>query len=680
MVKKLKLLTIVQARLGSARLPGKVIKKYRGLTYLEILIKRLRYSKKIQKIIVATSQNPEDIEIEKICKKLNIFCYKGSNEDVIDRYYKASQKFNATNIVRITADCPLIDPKIIDQVISEYFLRHVSYATNTMPATYPDGLDVEVFSFNSLQKAWRASRKDKKLREHVTTYIRKNKDLRKYNLLLKNNLSFLRLTLDVPEDLKVINFVLSKFPKNYMFYLKDIIKIYKNNKKIFNTNMEIKRNEGKNLITGQKVWKRAKKIIPNGSMLFSKNPDLFLPLKWPAYFSKTKGCNVWDLDNNKFDDISYMGVGTNTLGYNYPEIEKKIIETVKKGNMSTLNSEEEILLAEKLISMHDWAEMVRFTRSGGEANAVAIRIARAASGKDNVAVCGYHGWHDWYLSSNLQNNKNLDTHLMPNVPISGIPKNLKKTVFPFEYNNYEQLEKIINENDIGIIKMEVQRDNFPKNNFLKKIRKISKEKSIILIFDECTSGFRQTFGGLHKHYNVTPDMCIFGKALGNGYAINAILGKRSIMEASKKTFISSTFWTERIGATAGLQTLKSMEKIKSWKLVTKIGEKIKRNWQKIAKEHQIKIEIRGISAIPSFSFKSENHYKYKTLISQEMLKKKIMASNLVFCSIAHNEKVLNKYFECLDRIFLKIKKCEDERDHIDRILETDVCLMGIRNS
>ena len=162
MVKKIKLLTIVQARLGSSRLPGKVIKKYRGITYLEILIRRLRYSKKIQKIIVATSQNAEDIEIEKICKKLNIFCYRGSNEDVIDRYYKASQKFNAINVVRITADCPLIDPKIIDQVISEYFLRNVSYATNTMPNTYPDGLDVEVFSFNALQKAWRASRKDKK--------------------------------------------------------------------------------------------------------------------------------------------------------------------------------------------------------------------------------------------------------------------------------------------------------------------------------------------------------------------------------------------------------------------------------------------------------------------------------------------------------------------------------------
>ena len=286
---------------------------------------------------------------------------------------------------------------------------------------------------------------------------------------------------------------MSKFTKNSIFDLKDIIKIYKKNKKIFDTNMNIKRNNGKNMITGQKVWKRAKNIIPNGSLLFSKNPDLFLPLKWPAYFKKTKGFKIWDLDNNIYNDLSYMGVGTNILGYNFPDVEKRVLKTIKQGTMSTLNSVEEIQLAEKLISMHPWAEMARFTRSGGEANAVAIRIARAATGKDKIAVCGYHGWHDWYLSSNIRNKKNLDNHLMQNVPVEGVPKNLKNTVFPFEYNNYEQLQKIVNQNDIGVIKMEVQRNYKPKNKFLEKIRDLSNRKSIVLIFDECTSGFRQTF-------------------------------------------------------------------------------------------------------------------------------------------------------------------------------------------
>ena len=192
-----------------------------------------------------------------------------------------------------------------------------------------------------------------------------------------------------------------------------------------------------NLNLGQKFWIRAKEIIPGGTMLFSKNPDLILPSKWPAYFSKSKGVNLWDLEQNKYSDMFSMGIGTNSLGYCKKEIDDKVIQTVSKGNMTSLNSPDEIFLAEKLISLHTWSEMVRFTRSGGEANSVAIRIARAASQKDNVAICGYHGWHDWYLSSNLSNSKNLNSHLMKNLPINGVVKKLKNTVYPFKYNDFK---------------------------------------------------------------------------------------------------------------------------------------------------------------------------------------------------------------------------------------------------
>ena len=189
--------------------------------------------------------------------------------------------------------------------------------------------------------------------------------------------------------------------------------------------MEIKK---KNILKGQKLWKRANKVIPNGTMLFSKNPNLFLPKKWPSYFSKSKGCKIWDLDNIPYDDISLMGVGTNILGYNNNKVEKKVVNVIKDGNISTLNSVEEIHLAEKLISMHSWADSKVYAL--GEANAVAIRIARAASGKDKVAVCGYHGWHDWYLSANIKNKNNLSDHLMKNVPIR-CTKKLKKHRFFF---------------------------------------------------------------------------------------------------------------------------------------------------------------------------------------------------------------------------------------------------------
>ena len=413
-------------------------------------------------------------------------------------------------------------------------------------------------------------------------------------------------------------------------------------------------------------------------MLFSKNPDLFLPGKWPAYFSKAKGCTIWDLQNKKYSDL-WMGVGTNALGYANKEIDNEVIKKIRQSNMSSLNNIEEIFLAEKLIELHPWSEMVRFARSGGEANAIAIRIARAASNKKKIALCGYHGWHDWYLSGNLTNPNNLKEFLFSDVPIKGVPKDLKNTVYPFEYNNFEELENIVSKNDIGIVKMEVSRNYPPEKYFLENVRKLCDKKKIILIFDECTSGFRETYGGLHKRFNVNPDMAMFGKALGNGYAINAVIGKRSIMEAAKSSFISSTFWTERIGSVAALKTLEVMNKYKSWEQISKIGKSIKNNWLKLSNTHNININIMGISSLPNFNFAYEDNLLFKTYISQEMLKYKILAGNSIYVCIDHNKNILEKYYSILDLIFKKIKDCINERENIRSLLKGPVCIAGIRN-
>ena len=312
-----------------------------------------------------------------------------------------------------------------------------------------------------------------------------------------------------------------------------------------------------NINSGQNLWKRAKNIIPGGNMLLSKRPEMFLPENWPAYFSKSKGCEVWDLDGNKYIDMSIMGIGTNTLGYSHPEVDDAVIRAVRDGNMSTFNCPEEVSLAEKLIDIHPWADMARFARSGGEINSIAVRIARAYTGRDKIAICGYHGWHDWYLSTNLNNDKNLDGHLLPGLLADGIPRALVGTTLPFNYNDIDELENLIKDNkdEIAAIKMEVSRNEGPKGDYLQKVRDLATENKIVLIFDECTSGFRETFGGLHKKFNVEPDIAVFAKAIGNGYAISACIGRKKIMQAAQKTFISSTFWTERIGSVAALKTL-----------------------------------------------------------------------------------------------------------------------------
>jgi len=428
---------------------------------------------------------------------------------------------------------------------------------------------------------------------------------------------------------------------------------------------------------GQVLWEHAKKIIPGGNMLLSKRAEMFLPNLWPAYFSKAKGCRVWDLDGREYVDMSIMGIGTNILGYGHPEVDEAVRKVIDAGNMSTLNCPEEVYLAERLIELHPWADMVRLTRSGGEANAVAIRIARAASGRDKVAFCGYHGWHDWYLAANLGDEKTLAGHLLPGLEPKGVPTNLKNTIFPFNYNTFNELETITSQHDIGVIIMEVSRNKGPENSFLEKIRQLATAKGIVLIFDECTSGFRQTFGGLHKEYGVEPDMAMFGKSMGNGYAINAVIGRRAVMEAAQSSFISSTFWTERIGPTAALKTLEVMERLKSWEKITKTGHQIRKGWLQLAAKHGLDVELWGLPALSGFTIKSPHALAYKTLITQEMLDKGYLAANSVYVCTEHSPDIVEGYFSALDSVFGLIKACEEGRD-VTTLLRGPVCHAGFK--
>ena len=426
--------------------------------------------------------------------------------------------------------------------------------------------------------------------------------------------------------------------------------------------------------SGPILWNKSKGLIPGGNQLLSKRSEMFLPEFWPAYYSKSDKTYLWDLDGNKLLDMCLMGVGTNTLGYSNQSVDNAVINTVNRGNLTTLNCPEEVHMAERLVELHNWADMVRFARSGGEANAIAIRIGRAASERDGVAFCGYHGWHDWYLAANLDQENNLNSHLLEGLKTNGVPSSLKNTVYPFEYNDIEHLKKLVRNKNIGVIKMEVFRNKPPKNDFLHQVRKIANENNIVLIFDECTSGFRESFGGLHKNFGVEPDIAVFGKALGNGYALTAVVGKREIMEVSQTSFISSTFWTERIGPSAALACLDEMEKIQSWKILPERGRKIKKGWQDLARTHNLKITIQGIDAIPSFSIQSDYWLEIKTFISQQMLEKNILASNLFYPSVEHTDSLFDQYFNELDEVFGLISSNHDH--NIKNILKGSVCHSG----
>ena len=672
----MKVLAIVQARMGSTRLPDKVMRKVDGVTLIELLLTRLSESKAIDQIVVATSIDSRNNPLVKHVNGLGYETFQGSEQDVLDRFYIAAKQFAGDTIVRITGDCPLTDPLLVDEAIEKFTTSGVEYLCNTSPPTYPDGLDIEVFTFSALERAHQETKVPSD-REHVTPYIRESGHFSTLTNSSDQNYSHLRWTVDEVLDLEVVDFIVRHFAPNRLFSWKDVLGMYKNFPVELSKNSTIARNEGAQMGTGQKLWKRAKAVIPGGNMLLSKRAEMFLPDQWPAYFSKSKGCKVWDLDGNEYTDMSIMGIGTNILGYGNQEVDDAVRKTVDAGNMSTLNCPEEVYLAEKLIEMHPWADMVRLARSGGEANAVAIRIARAAAGKAQVAICGYHGWHDWYLAANLGNDEELAGHLLPGLEPNGVPQNLKGTVLPFNYNDIDGLTNLIAQNNIGVIMMEVSRSVGPQDGFLQKVRDLATKNGIVLMFDECTSGFRQTFGGLHKMYGVEPDMAMFGKALGNGYAITAIIGRREIMEAAQTTFISSTFWTERIGPTAALATLDVMSRTESWSQITKTGEAITQRWHELAKKHELKITTGGLPSLTNFNFDSSNALAYKTLITQEMLALGFLASNSVYVCTEHTQGVVDEYFSLLDPIFQVIRNCEDGQD-VTSLLRGPVCDSGFK--
>tara|TARA_B100000963_G_scaffold361088_2_gene394780 strand:- start:546 stop:2573 length:2028 start_codon:yes stop_codon:yes gene_type:complete len=658
---------IVQARSNSKRFKNKIFKKINNKSILEIIIKRLRKSKKIKNIIVSTTNNKIDNKVISLCKKLNLNYYRGSERNVLKRFFETSVKFQAENIIRITADCPLVDWETIDKMITYFKRNNLDYLNNGPPSNFPDGLDVEIFKFEVLQKIFDYF-DDKLSKEHVTININKIPNIKKDNYKCSYELSEFRWTIDESKDLDEIKKIFSHFNKRINFTLSEInLELTKKRLILQKSNRFILQNEGSIQNKYKKLWLKASQVIAGGNMLISKRPDRFSGDTWPTYFKKAKKIFVWDMFGKKYKDFSVMGVGTNILGYGNDKVDNEVKKVIQKGNMSTLNCYEEVMLAEKLISLHSWSDMAKFARSGGEANAIAIRLARAATGKEKVAVCGYHGWHDWYLSIDLNKRKRLDQLLFPGISMNGIPQGLKNSSIPFEYNNFNQIKDIVKNNDLAAIKMEVQRNFIPKNNFLEKIRNLCDRKKIILIFDECTTGFRETYGGLHLKYKVNPDLAIFGKALGNGYAISSIIGKRDIMEAEKKTFISSTFWTERIGYAAGLATLKQMDKIKSWNIISEKGVKIKNIWKKCAKEYGLEIDVSGINAIPNFNFLSKHNQKYKVYLINELLKKNYLSSNLIFLSTEHKLNYIDMYANDLYEVFKNIKKFENKEKDINQI-------------
>jgi glutamate-1-semialdehyde 2,1-aminomutase len=418
----------------------------------------------------------------------------------------------------------------------------------------------------------------------------------------------------------------------------------------------------KTAITGQALYQQAKTRIPGGTQLLSKRPEMFLPDLWPAYYSRCRGAYAWDLNGKRFLDMTNHGIGTCVLGYADPDVNAAVAQAITRGTMCTLNAPEEVELAETLCELHPWADMVRYARCGGEAMAISVRIARAATGRELIAFCGYHGWSDWYLSTNLANDRNLDGQLLPGLAPLGVPRGLQGTTEPFQYNNREEFDRIIAQhgNRLAAIVMEPARQTYPDVEFLRYVRDAATRVGAVLVFDEVTSGWHCNLGGIHLTTGVNPDIAVFAKAISNGYPMAAIIGRSSVMQAAQTTFISSTYWTDRIGPVAALATIKKLKKCRPFKHLEKLGRRVQKGWQDAANRYGVPVHVSGLYPLSHFPFEGEQALVMKTLLTQHLLENGILGSISFYATWSHTMAMVEQYLKHVHNAFRLIKEGLDQ--------------------
>ncbi len=429
------------------------------------------------------------------------------------------------------------------------------------------------------------------------------------------------------------------------------------------------------------LYRRARALIPGGTQLLSKRPELFLPEQWPAYFRSARGVEVEDLDGRRYTDVSLHGVGSCPLGYADPEVDQAVIAAVRAGSMATLNCPEEVRLAELLCALHPWAEMVRYTRGGGEAMGVAVRIARAATGRERVAVAGYHGWHDWYLAANLEQDA-LRALLLPEVPVAGVPHALAGTVVSFPFADAAALDRLAEQHgqQLAAIVLEPARNDVPPAGYLERVSEVARAHGAVTIYDEVTSGFRMGIGGAHLGLGTHPDLAVFAKGMSNGYAMAAVIGRRAVMEAAQRTFISSTYWTERIGPTAALATIARLRDQNVPAHLATMGDRMRAGWAACAKRHGLVIAIRGIPPLPSFALQhGADSAALMTLYTQCMLDQGFLAGGAFYPSFAHQQRHVDLALDATDRAFATLSAALGNGDVLAR-LRGPVASAGLRGS
>lgn len=627
-----KAVVIIQARLGSTRLPGKVLLDLAGKTALERVVSRCRRIPGADEVVLAIPAGPKDAPLAAAAEKLGVRVFAGSENDVLDRFYQAATAAGAGVVVRVTADCPLLDPALSGRVLELVTSGKAAYGCNFYPPCYPDGLDTEAFPFSALEAAWREAKLPVE-REHVTPFIRTRPErFKPVSIRQDKDLSALRWTLDEPRDLEFLRAVFERLDgKADSAGLEEIMTLLEKNPQLKDVNAGIVHNEGyykglvkeppqpaKPLVVEKSLahLERALKRVPGASQTFSKAPNQFVKGVSPLFLERGSGAHVWDLDGNEFIDHT-MSLAPVALGYADPDVDAAVAAQLPRGTILTQPHPFEAEMAELLAETVPCAEMTRFAKNGSDATSAAVRIARYKTGRDVVAVGSYHGWHDWYIGSTTRDG--------------GVPAAVKALTKTFAFNDIESLRKVFRESpgNVACVILEAVGAEAPKDQFLQKAQELCRKEGAVLVFDEIVTGFRMSLGGAQELYGVTPDLACLGKAMANGFPLAALCGKAELMRLYEDVFISGTFGGELLSLAAGLATVRKMRREPVIAHLWAQGRRLQDGFNVMAKELGIaeRMSCVGLpphTVIPFKDAEGEPWWELKSLFQQECVRRGVL--------------------------------------------------------
>ncbi len=540
----MRVVAVVQARTLSSRLPGKVLAPIGDVTMIERMMTQLRGAKTLDEIVIATSDDGSDDELAGMLAAVGVKVFRGDLEDVLGRYDAASEWARADVVVRLTGDCPLHTPDTIDEVVAAFLASDADYASNTEPYSRPDGLDVEVFRREALARAERESPPGPD-REHVTGFLRRSAGVRRLHHIHSSGPpgAGARWTVDDSADLDFVREVWKKLdlagpgPHNYETVMTAAMSVAPTNPGAVNNAGYYKSiydsaepGKAKPLVLARsEAWlERSSAVIPGGAQTYSKSWRQHVRGVSPIFLERGAGARVWDVDRNEYIDL-IQGLLPNILGYANAAVDRAAYERTMLGHSFSLPHRLEVELAERLVRIIPCADTVRFAKNGSDATSGAVRAARAFTGRDRVAICGYHGWHDWYIGTTSRS--------------AGVPAAVQELSHTFPYNDLAALEALLESHvgEFAAVIMEPFNFVWPADGYLEGVKELARKHGAVLIFDEICTGFHFGLGGAQTMFGVTPDLATFGKAMGNGYPISCVAGRRDIMETFNEIFMSFTF-------------------------------------------------------------------------------------------------------------------------------------------